>query len=114
MEKTMDKIIALAKARGFVYPGSEIYGGLANTWDYGNLGVELKNNVKKLLTMAKGYSIIFEENKEGRCIRLTSSSGKEVNSESKRAVVGSLVCCADAVCIRVFYFWIGGASVLAT
>ena len=45
MEKTMDKIVALAKARGFVYPGSEIYGGLANTWDYGNLGVELKNNV---------------------------------------------------------------------
>ena len=47
MEKTMDKIIALAKARGFVSPGSEIYGGLANTWDYGNLGVELKNNVKR-------------------------------------------------------------------
>ena len=43
----MDKIVSLAKARGFVYPGSEIYGGLANTWDYGNLGVELKNNVKK-------------------------------------------------------------------
>ncbi len=47
MEKTMDKIVALAKNRGFVYPGSEIYGGLANTWDYGNLGVELKNNVKQ-------------------------------------------------------------------
>ncbi len=47
MEKSMDKIVTLAKARGFVYPGSEIYGGLANTWDYGNLGVELKNNVKK-------------------------------------------------------------------
>ena len=47
MEKTMEKIVALAKARGFVYPGSEIYGGLANTWDYGNLGVELKNNVKR-------------------------------------------------------------------
>lgn len=46
MEKTMDKITALAKSRGFVYPGSEIYGGLANTWDYGPLGVELKNNVK--------------------------------------------------------------------
>ena len=46
-EKTMEKIISLAKTRGFVYPGSEIYGGLANTWDYGNLGVELKNNVKK-------------------------------------------------------------------
>ena len=41
MEKTMEKIVALAKSRGFVYPGSEIYGGLANTWDYGNLGVEL-------------------------------------------------------------------------
>jgi len=47
MEKSMDKIVALAKSRGFVYPGSEIYGGLANTWDYGPLGVELKNNVKK-------------------------------------------------------------------
>ena len=47
VEKTMEKIVALAKTRGFVYPGSEIYGGLANTWDYGNLGVELKNNVKK-------------------------------------------------------------------
>ena len=46
-EKTMDKIVALCKNRGFVYPGSEIYGGLANTWDYGPLGVELKNNIKK-------------------------------------------------------------------
>ncbi|MCR4764051.1 MAG: glycine--tRNA ligase [Lachnospiraceae bacterium] len=46
-EKTMDKIIALCKGRGFIFPGSEIYGGLANTWDYGNLGVELKNNVKR-------------------------------------------------------------------
>lgn len=47
VEKTMDKITALAKNRGFVYAGSEIYGGLANSWDYGPLGVELKNNVKK-------------------------------------------------------------------
>ena len=47
MELTLDKIVALAKNRGFIYPGSEIYGGLANTWDYGNLGVEFKNNVKK-------------------------------------------------------------------
>ena len=46
-EKTMDKIVALCKGRGFIYGGSEIYGGLANTWDYGPLGVELKNNVKK-------------------------------------------------------------------
>ncbi len=45
--KTMDKIVALCKTRGFVYSGSEIYGGLANSWDYGPLGVELKNNVKK-------------------------------------------------------------------
>ena len=43
-----DKIISLCKRRGFVYPGSEIYGGLANTWDYGPLGAELKNNIKKL------------------------------------------------------------------
>lgn len=48
-EKTvsMDQIVSLAKHRGFIFPGSEIYGGLANTWDYGPLGVELKNNVKK-------------------------------------------------------------------
>ena len=61
MEKTMDKIVALAKARGFVYPGSEIYGGLANTWDYGNLGVELKNNVKrawwKKFVMSNPYNV---------------------------------------------------------
>jgi glycyl-tRNA synthetase len=43
----MDQIVALAKHRGFIFPGSEIYGGLANTWDYGPLGVELKNNVKR-------------------------------------------------------------------
>ena len=46
-EKNMETIVALAKGRGFVYPGSEIYGGLANSWDYGPLGVELKNNIKK-------------------------------------------------------------------
>ena len=45
-KKTMEKIVALCKNRGFVYPGSEIYGGLANSWDYGPLGVEFKNNVK--------------------------------------------------------------------
>ena len=43
----MDKLVSLAKNRGYIFPGSEIYGGLANTWDYGPLGVELKNNVKK-------------------------------------------------------------------
>lgn len=46
-EKTMDKLVALCKGRGFIYPGSEIYGGLANSWDYGPLGVELKNNIKR-------------------------------------------------------------------
>ena len=45
-EKTMDKIVALCKGRGYIFAGSEIYGGLANTWDYGPLGVEFKNNVK--------------------------------------------------------------------
>ena len=47
IKKTMEKIVSLSKSRGFVFPGSEVYGGLANTWDYGPLGVELKNNVKK-------------------------------------------------------------------
>ena len=46
-EKTMEKVVALCKNRGFIFPGSEIYGGLANSWDYGPLGVEFKNNVKK-------------------------------------------------------------------
>ena len=46
-EKTLDKLVALSKTRGFVFPGSEIYGGLANTWDYGPLGVEIKENIKK-------------------------------------------------------------------
>ena len=46
-EKTLEKLVTLSKGRGFVYPGSEIYGGLANTWDYGPLGVELKENIKK-------------------------------------------------------------------
>lgn len=48
MEKSMEQIVSLAKSRGFIYPSSDIYGGLSNTWDYGPLGVELKNNVKKL------------------------------------------------------------------
>jgi len=43
----MDKIVSLCKRKGFIYPSSEIYGGLANTWDFGPLGVELKNNIKK-------------------------------------------------------------------
>ncbi len=47
IEKTMEKMVSLAKRRGFIFPGSEIYGGLANAWDYGPLGVELKNNIKK-------------------------------------------------------------------
>jgi len=46
-EKTMDKLVALCKGRGFIFAGSEIYGGLANTWDYGPLGAELKNNIKR-------------------------------------------------------------------
>ena len=46
-EKSMDTLVNLCKNRGFVYAGSEIYGGLANTWDYGPLGVELKNNIKR-------------------------------------------------------------------
>ena len=44
---TMDKLVALCKNRGIIFPGSEIYGGFANTWDFGPVGVELKNNVKR-------------------------------------------------------------------
>src|SRR5437773_9382312 len=44
----LEKIVSLCKRRGFIFPGSEIYGGLANSWDYGPLGVELKNNIKEL------------------------------------------------------------------
>ena len=47
MLESMETLVNLCKSRGYIYPGSEIYGGLANTWDYGPLGVELKNNVKK-------------------------------------------------------------------
>src|SRR3989344_2355677 len=47
MENLMEKIVSLCKRRGFIFPGSEIYGGLANSWDYGPLGVELKNNIKQ-------------------------------------------------------------------
>ena len=46
--KSMEKIVNLCKNRGFIFPGSDIYGGLSNTWDYGPLGVEFKNNIKKL------------------------------------------------------------------
>ena len=56
--KTMDKIVALCKTRGFIFPGSEIYGGLANTWDYGPLGVGLTNNVRRA-----GWKTVVQENR---------------------------------------------------
>ena len=52
-EKTLDMIVSLCKNRGYVYAGSEIYGGLANSWDYGPLGVEFKNKCKKAWLVAK-------------------------------------------------------------
>ena len=55
----MDKIISLTKRRGFIFPNSEIYGGLANSFDYGPLGVELKNNIKKLW-----WDIFFKKRKK--------------------------------------------------
>ncbi len=48
MDNTLEKVVSLCKRRGFIFPGSEIYGGLANSWDYGPAGVELKNNIKNL------------------------------------------------------------------
>src|SRR3990167_6778812 len=50
-----EKIVSLCKRRGFIYPGSEIYGGLAGTWDYGPLGVELKNNIKRFFWQSMVY-----------------------------------------------------------
>ena len=62
-EKTLDMIVNLCKNRGYVFPGSEIYGGLANSWDYGPLGVEFKNNVKKAwlkkFVQESDYSPVF-------------------------------------------------------
>src|SRR3989338_874549 len=52
----MEKIVSLAKRRGFIFPGSEMYGGLAGTWDYGPMGVELKNNIKQEFWRAMVYS----------------------------------------------------------
>ena len=50
MKASMDKIVNLCKSRGFIFPGSEIYGGLANSWDYGPLGVQMKNNIKDAIS----------------------------------------------------------------
>ena len=58
--KDMDKLVNHAKSTGFVYQGSEIYDGLANTWDYGPLGVEMKNNIKRLWWKRFSY---FHESK---------------------------------------------------
>ena len=60
-EVTMQDLVALCKGRGFVFPGSEIYGGLANTWDYGPLGVELKNNIKKYSVLEKSMRTICKQ-----------------------------------------------------
>ena len=63
----MDKVVALCKNRGFVYPGSEIYGGLANSWDYGPLGAELKKNIKDRVVRSSqpGSIVLFHANVNG-------------------------------------------------
>ena len=72
-EKTMEKIVNLCKGRGFIFSGSEIYGGLANTWDYGPLGVELKNNVKKAwwkkFVQENPYNVGLDLRPRGRLLR---------------------------------------------
>ena len=70
-EKTLDMIVNLCKNRGYVFPGSEIYGGLANSWDYGPLGVEFKNNVKK------AWLKKFVQEKDRKSTRLNSSHWKQ-------------------------------------
>ena len=73
-EKTMEKIVALCKGRGFVYPGSEIYGGLANSWDYGPLGVELKNNVKRAWWKKFPSTTPLSTARPARCVTGPTSS----------------------------------------
>ena len=72
-ELSMDEIVNLCKTRGFVFAGSEIYGGLANAWDYGPLGVELKNNIKK-------NGLTPQKNKVARHIKTYSDYGVPSNS----------------------------------
>ena len=55
-KKTMEKVVNLCKSRGFVFPGSEIYGGFAITWDYGPVGGELENNIKKEFWNCRNYN----------------------------------------------------------
>ena len=55
--KSIEKIVSLSKRRGFIFQSSEIYGGLASTWDYGPLGVEMKNNIKNLWGPGKTKSV---------------------------------------------------------
>ena len=71
MVKDMETIVNLCKSRGYIYPGSEIYGGLANTWDYGPLGVELKNNVKNL--WRKKFNSRKERYSRSRCSNTNES-----------------------------------------
>ena len=73
-EKSMDKIIALCKNRGFVFAGSEIYGGLANSWDYGPLGVEFKNNVKKAWIKKFVQDVYKRQSVARRCAGTDSTS----------------------------------------
>ena len=73
-----------------------------------------QKKMQKIVDRAKELWYNTPENKEGRCIRPHLQQWQRGQQRKERTVVGSLVCCADAVCIRVFYFSIGGASVLAT
>ena len=93
MEKTMEKIVALAKARGFVYPGSEIYGGLSNTWDFGPLGIEFKDNVKAHILQPDGTYV--KPDKRGKaqinsqmefCIEATEKAALHKHEEKKSRV----------------------------
>ena len=73
-----------------------------------------EKKIKIIVDKGRGAWYNTPENKEGRCIRPHLQQWQRGQQRKERTVVGSLVCCADAVCIRVFYFSIGGASVLAT
>ena len=67
MENLMEKIVSLAKRRGFIFPGSEIYGGLKGTWDYGPLGSELKFNFKEVLLFFQYVLLSYFQNQLNLC-----------------------------------------------
>ena len=92
MNVTMDKIVGLCKRRGFLFQGSELYGGLQGTWDYGPMGVELKNNVKRAWWRANVYE---RDDMEGLDRKLNSLEIRDDPLVEQRVPIKDLLCDVD-------------------